>query len=176
MGQQPNVELTAAQKPRPTPEPEAARRWRPTRPGVITSPDQVPTGGSFGTPGPDTGYALVIVRAHGAELSEAEQKVVVALMAARSSKLGRAPTKADLEVAKLLAGLGDGLPQNFVERGQRWVAAAEHERVPGRLAVNEAEPELLVLPAADARRSIRIVGGWAMTKGGSVPDHENRPV
>jgi hypothetical protein len=118
----------------------------------------------------------VIIRSYGSDLTESQRKVIAALMAARASKLGRAPTKEDLDVAKLLTGLGDGLPQNFVERGKRWVDAADHERVPGRLAVSEAEPELLVLPANEARRSIRIVGGWAKTKSGGAPDHEDRPV
>lgn len=174
MGQQPNVELTAAQLPRPTPEPDAARRWRPTRPGVITSPEQMRVGGSFGTPGPDMGYALVLMRRFAADLTEAQQKVVVALVAARASRLGRAPTREDVEVARLIAGVGDGLPANFVERGQAWAEAAAHERVPGTRAVSEAEPELLVLPASEVRRSIRIVGGWARRGGGTVTADEDR--
>jgi len=174
MGQQPNVELTAAHLPRAVPEPDAARRWRPTRPGMITSPDQMRAGGSFGTPGPDMGYALVIIGQFGDGLSEAQRKVVAALMAARASRLGRAPVREDLEVARLIAGIGEGLPANFVERGEAWVVTAEHERVPGRRAVTEAEPELLVLPAGEVRRSIRIVGGWARRSGGTVADDEDR--
>lgn len=176
MGQQPNVELTAAQLPKPTPEPDPPRRWRPIRPGMITSPEQMPTGGSFGTPGPDTGYALVIIRAYGSDLSEGQQKVVAALMAARASRLGRAPTKDDLEVARLIAGIGEGIPQSVVERGERWVRSAAHERSPGNEAVAEVEPELLVIPVGEAGRSIRMVTGSAAAKGGTVPDHENRPL
>jgi len=176
MGQQPNVELTADQLPKPTAEPDPPRRWRPTRPGMINSPEEVPAGGSFGTPGPDTGYALVIIRAYGSDLSKGQQKVVAALMAARASRLGRAPTKDDLEVARLIAGIGEGIPQGVVERGERWVRSAAHERSPGSQAVAEAEPELLVIPVGEAGRSIRIVAGWAGVKAGTVPDHENRPL
>lgn len=176
MGQQPNVELTAAQLPKPTPEPDAARRWRPTRPGVITSPDQVPSGGAFGTPGPDTGYALLLIRALGPELSAGQQKVVAALMAARASRLGRAPTAEDLDVARLISGIGDGLRPTLVERGKHWVTESVHERTPGQKAVAEAEPELLVMSAEDARRSILIVGGGEGRKAGTVPGDEDRPL
>ena len=175
MGQQPNVELTKDQLPKPTHEPDAARRWRPTRPGVITRPDQMPWGGAFGTPGPDMGYALVIIRANGADLTEGQQKVVAALMAARASRLGRAPTAEDLDVARLIAGIGDGLPANLVERGVRWVTESGHERTPGRHAVAEAEPDLLVMSKEEARRSIQIVGGEE-PKAGTVPGDEDRPL
>jgi hypothetical protein len=136
----------------------------------------MPTGGSFGTPSPDTGYALVLIRLHASDLSEGQQKVVAALMAARGSLLGRAPTKEDVGVARLIAGIGDGLPPSIVERGERWVLATAHERSPGRLAAAEAEPELLILPAAEVKRSIRIVGGWAGRESGSVPKNEDRSV
>ena len=35
MGQQPNLEISEADKPRPTLETPPARGWRPTKPGVI---------------------------------------------------------------------------------------------------------------------------------------------
>ncbi|MGH8928628.1 MAG: hypothetical protein ACRDWH_09780, partial [Acidimicrobiia bacterium] len=63
LGQQPNVRIDRSDSPRPTEEPDPPRRWRPTRPGVITKPEQQPWGGSFGTPGPDTGFAYRIIRA-----------------------------------------------------------------------------------------------------------------
>ena len=58
MGQQPNYEFTEKDKPREVLETPPARRWRPTKPGLITSPDQVPSGGRFGAAGPDAGFAL----------------------------------------------------------------------------------------------------------------------
>lgn len=122
------------------------------------------------------GYALVIIRAHGSDLNDGQKKVVAALMAARASRLGRAPTPEDLEVARLVAGIGDGLPANFVERGIRWVTESGHERTPGRQALTEAEPELLLMSAEEARRSIRFVGGGEGRKAGTVPGDEDRPL
>ena len=81
---------------------------------MITAPDQVPRGGAFGTPGPDTGFACRLIRA--ADLpdrSEELEQVLAALMAARASHFGRAPTVEDLEVAKLVCGIGDGLPAHL---------------------------------------------------------------
>ena len=62
MGQQPNMPLTMADLPRPEPHPGPARGWRAGRPGDPSSPADVPWGGAFGTPGPDTGYALRLLR------------------------------------------------------------------------------------------------------------------
>lgn len=158
MGQQPNVQIGGADLPRPTPEPGPARRWRPTRPGVITSPNQMPWGGAFGTPGPDTGYALLLIRSSGVELTSGQEKVIAALMAARSSHKGRAPVREDLDVSLVVAGIGDGLPPAIVERGQRWAAAAAHEVSAGRRAVTEAGTDLFEFTADEVRRRLRLLG------------------
>jgi hypothetical protein len=68
VGQQQNIPITLADLPRATAKPAAPRQWRPDRPGDITSPQQMPWGGAFGTPGPDTGYALRLIRQRGLEL------------------------------------------------------------------------------------------------------------
>ena len=159
MGQQPNVDVDSSDLPRPTPDTDPPRRWRPTRPGVIVSPDQMPWGGAFGTPGPDTGWALKLVRA--AELPERSdglEVVLAALMAARASHFGRAPVPEDLEVAMILAGFGEGLPANFVERRERWIEATAHEPSPGRAAVADIEPDLLELKPEWIKRRLRIIG------------------
>jgi hypothetical protein len=159
MGQQPNVEIDRSDLPRPTPEPDAPRRWRPTRPGVITSPDQMRWGGAFGTPGPDTGWALKIVGAADlADRSTGLELVLAALMAARASLLGRAPIPEDLEVAKILAGIGERLPPELSERRARWIEATVHEPSPGRMAVSEIDLDLLVLKPDQMRRRLRIIG------------------
>jgi hypothetical protein len=111
MGQQPNVPLEIEDLPRRTPKPAAARRWAPNRPGDLTEPGDVPWGGSFGTPGPDGGYALLLVRrrevtpAPGESRADLEQ-AIAALMVARGSRLGRAPVDADADVAEALLGVG----------------------------------------------------------------------
>lgn len=159
MGQQPNVEIDPSDLPRPTPETDPPRRWRPTRPGVIVSPDQMPWGGAFGTPGPDTGWALKLVRsADLPERTDGLELVLAALMAARASLLGRAPVPEDLEVAKILAGFGEGLPEDFPERRRRWIEATSHEPSPGRTAVSEVEPDLLELKPEQIKRRLRMIG------------------
>jgi len=159
MGQQPNVEIDLSDLPRPTPEPDPPRRWRPTRPGIITSPDQMPWGGAFGTPGPDTGWALKLVRsADLPDRSEGLELVLAALMGARASLLGRAPIPEDLEVAKILVGIGEGVPSKLSERRGRWIEATAHEPSPGRIAVSEIEPDLLVLKPDQMKQRLRIIG------------------
>lgn len=158
MGQQPNVEIPRSDRPREVPEPDPPRRWRPTRAGVITAPDQVPKGRNFGRPGPDTGYALKLIRGSDVALTSGQEKVVAALMGARSSLLGRAPTAADLAASLVIAGIGEGLPEHIVERGGKWAAATAHEGSPGQMAVGEAEDDLLVLSTDQVRRRLRIIG------------------
>lgn len=145
MAQQPNIELDPSDRPRPTPRPAPARRWSGEgRPGIITAPDQVPTGPGFGTPGPDTGWALVLIRRAGIpELTDGLEKVLSALMAARAGSFGRAPTPEDLEVARLVCGLDAALPDHLRERCERWVDATAHDRPPGRTALEETGIDLL---------------------------------
>ena len=100
MGQQPNLPLTLEDRPRPEPQPAPARRWRAGRPGDLSGPGEVPWGGAFGTPGPDTGYALRLLADAGRCGDEAT--ALAAVVAARSSRLGRAPVAADLEAAEIL--------------------------------------------------------------------------
>ena len=151
MAQQPNIEFDPADRPRAVPRPDHARRWKPSdRPGMITSPDEVPRGEGFGTPGPDTGWALRLIdRAEIPDRTPGLEKVLAALMGARAASFGRAPTLEDLEVALLLTGIGEALPEHLVERRHRWVDATTHERPPGRAALADVGTELLrAKPAA----------------------------
>lgn len=126
---------------------------------MITSPQQMKWGGAFGTPGPDTGYALKIVReADLAERSDALEKVLAALMGARASILGRAPIPEDLEVALIVSGLAANSSATLVERGRRWMEATAHEQSPGRSAVASIDPDLLRHKPDDVRRRLRMVG------------------
>lgn len=109
MGQEPNIPLGFEDLPRPTPKPAAPRRWSPERPGEVGSPSEMPWGGSFGTPGPDTGFAIRIARTRGVpgpdERRVDAEAAIVAVMAARASAVGRAPTNPDFDVAIDLLGL-----------------------------------------------------------------------
>ncbi len=145
MGQQPNLEISEAQRPSPTPETPPARSWRPTKPGVITRPEDVPQGGSFGQAGPDAGWALRLLA--GAELPDEDpdlKAVLASLMTARAAASGRAPILEDLEVALVLCGYGFEAPDDVIERRERWKAAVPHETRPGHTAVAETDLELIV--------------------------------
>ncbi len=154
MGQEPNIRLSVADLPRAEPQPDPPRRWRPTRPGMVTSPDQRPDGPLFGHPGPDAGWAYRVIRAEGLPEDLPElQEVVAQLMIARASHFGRAPTPEDLEVA--LAILGYGVDSDHaVERRRRWLEAAAHEKPPGATALAEVDPELLVESAERVRYAL----------------------
>ncbi|MGA7271471.1 MAG: hypothetical protein WB239_10405 [Acidimicrobiia bacterium] len=137
MGQEPNVEITQDDMPRPVLQPGVPRRWAPPA-GTITTPEMKPSGGVFGTPGPDTGWALRIIN-HSEIPQDGPRirQVLAALMSARAAHFGRAPVPADLEVALLLAGMGKQRSESLDERRRRWEEAAAHERTPGRTAVAE---------------------------------------
>jgi hypothetical protein len=72
-------------------------------------------------------------------------------MGARAALFGRAPTTEDLESAKLLCGLGDGLPGYLAERRAGWLGATAHEKPKGRRAVGDVGSDLLRLTPAELR-------------------------
>jgi hypothetical protein len=134
----------------------------------------MPWGGAFGTPGPDTGYAKKLIAE--AELPPGPAvlpEVLLALMAARASMYGRAPIIEDLEVAREILGLVEEAPSPLRERGQRWLEAAHHEKVPGRQALSEVDGEVLRAKPAEARRLLRL---WAAGQSLPLPAHEDRPL
>ncbi len=117
MGQEPNIHVGFEDLPRAVPEPAAPERWSPQRPGDFVSPDEVPWGGVFGTPGPDTGFAYKIVKnldlPGGAHRRSDIEAVLVAVMSARASSIGRAPTATDAPVAIDLLGLTEASADSF---------------------------------------------------------------
>lgn len=145
MAQQPNVEVTAEELPRPTPQPGPAKKARVDKPGLPEGPWDVPRGGPFGVTGPDPGYALHLLNM--ADLPDDDprlKKVVNGLMLARSSVLGRAPVPEDIEVALVLCGYFEGAAPRILERRQRWLDAVPHEMRPGETAVAEIDRSVLV--------------------------------
>lgn len=138
MAQQPNVELRPSDLPIVALDTSPPMIDKPVRPGQILAPDQKPVGPGFGHPGPDTGYALrILAESTLPEDSPRLRRVLAALMGARASFFGRAPTPEDLEVALLLAGLGRNRSEDLDARRQRWLESATHEKSPGSLAVTE---------------------------------------
>lgn len=145
MGQQPNIELTEAERPRKVLEPAAARRWRPDKPGLITSPDQNPSGGSFGSTGPDPGWAWRVLAEFDLPSDDPDlRSVVAALMMARAAGAGRGAVREDIEVALALCGYWENAPQYVIERRERWLAAVPHDRRAGQSAVADVSLDLLL--------------------------------
>lgn len=159
MGQQPNIELEISDLPRPTPHTAPARPWIPARPGELTSPEEVPWGGVFGTVGPDTGYALLLVGALDLELAPGEHRknvavAVAALAGARASHFGRAPTLEDVEVAATILGYRpDGIPAALIgdlaaDRVD-WFANLAHAPLKAQAIVAGVDVEVLQSSPAD---------------------------
>jgi len=146
MGQQPNIEVTEAERPRKALRLPPARRWNPSiKPGIPTSPEEVPSGGRFGQTTPDGGWGLRLVNAADLPDSDPDLKAVLAaLTIARAGALGRAPVPEDLEVALLLAGYGFEASEQVIERRERWKAAVPHEGRPGQTAVGEVDRDVIV--------------------------------
>lgn len=121
MGQQPNLELEIEDLPRPSATTSPARRWTPRRPGEMNSPVEVPWGGAYGTTGPDTGYAMRLVRQRDiphvvGEDHHSVETAIVTLAGARASSYGRAPIGQDVDVAMTLLGyMADGMPAELME-------------------------------------------------------------
>ena len=165
MGQQPNIELEAAELPVADLERAAERRWTPSRPGEINSPDDVPSGGSFGRPGPDAGWGLRMIRAtsfdRGRRPADLE-KLLCALVGARASRARRGPIRQDVEVAMSLVGLveeydedGESSDRFAVERREKWLDAVAHEPWPGRSALASIPTDLLMDTPQGVRARLR---------------------
>ena len=152
MGQQPNIELLAGDRPKGKLQRGAERRWAPRRPGEITSPADMPSGGSFGRPGPDTGWGLQMIRGavfdRGRRPGDVES-LLSALVAARASRARRGPTWEDVDVALSLLGLHEdyGVTGEAVDRmgrtRERWLDALAHDPWPGRSALATIPGDLL---------------------------------
>lgn len=145
MAQQPNVEITEAERPRRIPEPGPAADWRSTKPGVPQGPGDVPRGEGFGEAGPDPGWAVKLVRQ--TELPDDDprlEKVVTGLVLARAAAFGRAAIPQDIDVALSLCGYGPKTPPGAEERRRRWMEATAHEKRYGATAVNEVDRDKLM--------------------------------
>lgn len=156
MAQQPNIELDRADLPQPELTPQAAA-WKQDRPGEITTPGQAERGGSFGRPGPDTGWVLRLVRAADFDRGDRPavlERVVATTGAARASAIGRGPTGEDVEVALILLGLRpDGLPGDVLDslaaERRSAIDHAAHERDKGRWFLGTVPADRLAAKPAD---------------------------
>ena len=148
MGQQPNVPVSIQDLPRHTAHPPAPQRWSPDRPGDLSGPDTLPSGGRFGAPGPDAGYALRLVKRAtlpgGAHHARDVVALVAAVVTARAAALGRAPVPADVDAALVLLALDDASAAG--------AAGIAHDHARLRARVSDIPRDRLVLPAARLTR------------------------
>lgn len=157
MAQQPNVEITEAEKPRESLEPGPAVKWRAGKPGVPAGPEDVPRGGNFGSAGPDAGWGLKLIREAEMPIDDPRLRDVVAGLAmARAAGLGRAPVPEDIEVALVLCGFGDDDEGELAARRERWMEATAHDQRPGQTAVSEVDPDLLLNKPGQIRYALRL--------------------
>jgi hypothetical protein len=144
VGQQPNIELVESDLPRKELQPAPPDRWRPIKPGLVTSPEEKPVGWLFGYTGPDPGWGLRLVAGYPLPTKDPDLAWVVGgLTMARAGKLGRAAVVEDIEAALVLCGYDEAAPPWVVERRDRWLAAAPHEKRPGETAVADVDADLL---------------------------------
>lgn len=159
MGQQPNIEIAEEERPRQALEPGPSVRWRSSKPGVPTSPDEVARGGAFGIAGPDPGWAWKVIDSFGLPDDDPRlRRVVGGLVMARAAALGRGAVAEDVEVALALCGFGEESSPGLVSRRERWLEASAHERRPGATAVAEVDLDLLVQHQDHVRRTVRAMG------------------
>jgi hypothetical protein len=138
-----------------------AAGWRAVRPGDL-DPGAGPGrkgGVLFGTPGPDSGYALTLAKnfhdrmaivppetVHDAEMIGSQ----VAMR--RGGLFGRAPVAVDVEVGLTLFGWLGGAPPELVEWRRLAVAGIAHD-YPRRIGLVEAIPDAVIRQTAEQVRS-----------------------
>jgi len=159
----------------PTRQEDAPRRsvaippaagWRAVRPGDL-EPAAGPggTGVLFGTPGPDSGYALTLAGRFADEIRVVapetvhDAEVLAAHVAMRRGGLfGRAPVRPDLELGFTLFGWLGEAPPDLVEWRRFAVAGVGHDYA-RRTALVEAIPEWVVRQRPDQIRD-RVAADW----------------
>ncbi len=82
------------------------------------------------------------------------EAVLVTLMAARASLLGRAPVPEDLDVARIVMGYEGGASDRMAARRRRWLKESRHEPVPGAGAAQEIGTDLLAMSPEDLRSAL----------------------
>ncbi len=167
MGQEPRYEIPLGDRPRASAEPAPARRWKASRPGDLHAPSEVPWGGAFGTPGPDTGFALKLAANAAYELDADESRhnvesMLLLIMGARASRFGKAPSADDLSFGLMLLGLDsrEEIPEavmaRLAESRRHWAPRVAHNKSAGRALAARLTPELLSRSLEDLRHRVSL--------------------
>jgi hypothetical protein len=130
--------------------------WKPHRPADFRADPSPPRRPNGGIPGPDQGYALHLAglladRLRLGEHEHADDVLAGAVMIGlrRAALFGRAPVKADVELALDLFGYLEGAPEELVDARSRYFAGAAHDYWQQRdLAEWVPEATLRMTPAA----------------------------
>lgn len=145
----------------PVPDP-----WVPDRPGDVKATGGQPTGPWLGSSGPDQGYALRLASqlrdqiklTHREHLEDVIVGCVEVAMK-RASLFGRAPVRADLEVACTIWGYLDDSPDPELLAFRRVMFAGVTHHYGDRRAIVDHVPEAtLRLTPQDV--GIRAASGW----------------
>ncbi|HLX88482.1 MAG TPA: hypothetical protein VKR22_08540 [Acidimicrobiales bacterium] len=135
--------------------------WRAERVADLRSPGQ-PRGRSFGIPGPDQGYALLLADRMFADRLELSPGITAedaltgaaAVAGARAALFGRAPVARDVELGLVLFGfLGDAPTDLLTWRAPFFKAAGHHYDLQRRIVGLVPEATLRLTPD-EARDSI----------------------
>ncbi|MDH3607192.1 MAG: hypothetical protein OER12_09355 [Acidimicrobiia bacterium] len=167
MGQEPSLEIPQEDRPRAVATPAPARRWSASRPGDLHAPSDVPWGGPFGTPGPDTGYGLKLAAGATLNLAEDErrhpvERVLVLIIGARASLFGKAPSADDLGFAVMLLGLDTSreIPEaattQLAAARRYWAPRVAHSTADARRLSARLTPDLLALSPDDLRHRLAL--------------------
>jgi hypothetical protein len=145
MGQQPNIELADAEKPRWVLDTAPSTGWRADKPGIPQGPGDVARGGAFGLIGPDPGWAWKVVDGHTLPDDDPRLRpLVVGLVMARAAAFGRAAVPEDVEAALAICGYGEDARPGLEEQRERWLDATSHDSRPGATALSEVDLKLLM--------------------------------
>jgi hypothetical protein len=113
----------------------------------------------FGTPGPDSGYALTLAKYFRDQIAVVapetphDAEAIAAQVAMRRGGLfGRAPVRADLELGFMLFGWLGEPPPDLVEWRRLAVAGVDHDYA-RRVSLVEAIPESVVKQRPDEIRA-----------------------
>lgn len=154
--------------------PPARRSHHHSRPGALGI--QQPLGHSFGRPGPDQGYALVLARSFEDRLvlsdAESHDDVVAACVSValkRASIFGRAPVIHDLEIAFMLFGFLGAAPPELVAYRRVHLAGASHHHHRERSVADAVPDSTLKMTPAQIRASFP--AAWDELLGVDVESH-----
>ena len=148
----------------------AAAGWRAVRPGDL-DPAAGPGGEGvlFGTPGPDSGYALTLTARFGGRITVVPPETVhdAELLGAhvamrRAGVFGRAPMAVDVELGLTLFGWLDDAPPDLIEWRRLAVAGIAHD-YPRRITLVEAIPEAVIRQKPD--EVLARLGEWRQLLG-----------